>query len=111
MLQDLVDTSLQIGSDDRIARIASVDGRSKIIMESLESFVAAYLESVKVAESSARVVKTEEDSLKEGVTTQILIAIPIAAGVFLSIIGLILLIRMELHLRKISIDYSSVNIK
>jgi hypothetical protein len=111
MLQDLVDTSLQIGSDDRIARIASVDGRSKIIMESLQSFVAAYLESVKVAESSARVVQTEADSVKERITTQILIAIPIAAGVFLSIIGLILLIRMELHLRKISIAYSSSNAK
>ena len=111
MLQDLVDTSLQIGLDDRIARIASVEGRAKIIMQSLQSFTAAYIENVNVAESSAEAVKIGEDSLKEGITTQILIAIPIAAGIFLSIIGLIVLIRMELHLRKISIDYGSINVK
>lgn len=110
MLDDLVGAALVIGSDDRIRRIGSIDGRAKIIMEAFETFVTKYLDSIDLALSEALYEKTEAEAAKALVTTQILIAIPVAVGIFLSMIGLILLIRMELHLRKLAHDYRVVNL-
>ena len=100
-----------IGSDDRIKRIGSLDGRAKIIMEAFETFVTKYLDRIDLARREALDEKSGADAAKALITTQILIAIPVAVGIFLSMIGLILLIRMELHLRKLAHDYRVVNIK
>ena len=111
MLNDLVSAALVIGSDDRIKRIGSLDGRAKIIMEAFETFVTKYLDRIDLARREALDEKSGADAAKALITTQILIAITVAVGIFLSMIGLILLIRMELHLRKLAHDYRVVNIK
>ena len=110
LIDELVIASEQIGSDDRIGRIGSVEGRSSVLMESIEKYVSTYLDNLERAERFAFSVQSEEDERKRVITSQLLIAIPIAAGIFLSMIGLILLIRMELHLRKFSSDYREVNL-
>ena len=61
-------------------------------------------------ESGKVCFSVQREETKEKITSQLLIAIPIAAGIFLSMIGLVLLIRMELHLRKFSTDYREVNL-
>jgi flagellar basal body-associated protein FliL len=111
LINDLVKVSKQIGVDERIARISSIEGRSRVIMDSVETFVTSYLKNIDIAEDAARRKQSDEADRKALITTQILIAIPIAIGIFLSMIGLILLIRMELHLRKLSSDYRKANLQ
>ena len=106
MINDLVSVSLQIGKDDRIARIGSVAGRSEVIMEAVDLFVERYVAEAKAADSLALDIKMEEDTRKSAVTATVIGAIPIPVGVFLSLIALILLIRMELHLRQVAIKLS-----
>ncbi|MDA9877695.1 hypothetical protein N9C91_00585 [Luminiphilus sp.] len=106
MINDLVSVSLQIGNDDRIARIGSVAGRSEVIMEAVDLFVARYVSEAEAADSLALQIKMEEDGRKVAVTAEVIGAIPIPVGVFLSLIGLVLLIRMELHLRQLALKVS-----
>ena len=105
MINDLVSVSLQIGKDDRIARIGSVAGRSEVIMEAVDLFVERYVGSGSSRQSSSD-IKMEEDIRKSAVTATVIGAIPIPVGVFLSLIALILLIRMELHLRQVAVKLS-----
>tara|TARA_B100000035_G_scaffold314876_1_gene332784 strand:+ start:353 stop:1129 length:777 start_codon:yes stop_codon:yes gene_type:complete len=111
LIDDLLMASVKIGADERITRISSIDGRSSVIMESIEAFVKQYLRNVERAESAAQSKQAEEEARKMAIAAKALAALPIAMGIFLSMIGLILLIRMELHLRKLSHDYRVVNIK
>lgn len=109
MFNDLVGSALIIGEDDRIRRIGSIDGRAKIVMQGFETFVTNYLERIDFARSEALQEMAQKDAEKALITTQVLIAIPVTVGIFLSMIGLILLIRMELHLRKLAHDYRLAN--
>lgn len=106
MINDLVSVSLQIGKDDRIARIGSVAGRSEVIMDAVDLFVERYVAEAEAADSLVADIKMEEDIRKSAVTATVIGAIPIPVGVFLSLIALILLIRMELHLRQVAIKLS-----
>lgn len=106
MINDLVSVSLQIGKDDRIARIGSVAGRSEVIMQAVDLFVERYVAEAEAADSLALDIKMEEDTRKSAVTATVIGAIPIPVGVFLSLIALILLIRMELHLRQVAVKLS-----
>lgn len=106
MINDLVSVSLQIGKDDRIARIGSVAGRSEVIMDAVDLFVERYVAEAEAADSLALDIKMEEDIRKSTVTATVIGAIPIPVGVFLSLIALVLLIRMELHLRHVAVKLS-----
>lgn len=106
MINDLVSVSLQIGKDDRIARIGSVSGRSEVIMDAVDLFVERYVAESEAADSLALQIKMEEDGRKAAVTAEVIGAIPIPVGIFLSLIGLVLLIRMELHLRQVALKVS-----
>jgi hypothetical protein len=106
MINDLVSVSLQIGKDNRIAKIDSVAGRSEVIMEAVDLFVERYVAEAEAADRLALDIKMEEDIRKSAVTATVIDAIPIPVGVFLSLIALILLIRMELHLRQVAVKLS-----
>ena len=106
-LQDLTQAAALIGEDERIKRIGSVDGRAGTIMTAFDAYVTEYISNVNLAYETVDQKLQQDASRKAALTDQIFIAIPIMVAIFLSMIGLILLIRMELHLRQFVGDYRS----
>lgn len=109
MLQDLVVAAQLIGQDTRIMRVSSLDGRAEIIMESFQAYVLAYSEQVDSAIEKFNRQREVIQAEKEALTTGILTSLPIILVIFLSLIGLILMIRIELHLRHLANDYNKAN--
>ena len=109
MLKDLVTASLLIGRDERIKRVASVDGRIKIVYEAFEAYVVDYTQRVGVAIATVERRMDEKEAEKARLTSQIFMLLPIVVAIFLSMIGLVLMIRMELHLRQLAKDYHKAN--
>ena len=69
-------------------------------MESLNTYIEHYLINVRRADQLVGERLQKEESEKTALAAQIIVAIPIVVITFLSLIGLILLIRVELHLRQ-----------
>ena len=110
LLESLVSASAQIGSDERIKRIGSVEARADVVLESLNTYIEHYLINVRRADQLVGERLQKEESEKTALAAQIIVAIPIVVITFLSLIGLILLIRVELHLRQFVRDYRKTNL-
>jgi hypothetical protein len=110
LLESLVSASAQIGSDDRIKRIGSVEARADVVLESLSAYIERYLINARQADQWVSERLQDEESEKSALAAQIIVVIPIVVITFLSLIGLILLIRMELHLRQFVSDYRKTNL-
>ena len=110
LLESLVLASAQIGSDDRIKRIGSVEARADVVLESLSAYIERYLINARQADQWVSERLQDEESEKSALAAQIIVVIPIVVITFLSLIGLILLIRMELHLRQFVSDYRKTNL-
>ena len=110
LLESLVSASAQIGSDERIKRIGSVEARADVVLESLNTYIEHYLINVRRADQLVGERLQKEESEKTALAAQIIVAIPIVVITFQSLIGLILLIRVELHLRQFVRDYRKTNL-
>ena len=104
-LSDISDASILIGKDGRVNRIGDPNSRSKVVIESFEAYVSSYLASLD--EASDRVVSSKSDveAAKMEALTMVAFAIPVSVAIFLSMIVLILIIRIEMHARNIANDF------
>ena len=106
-LDDVVLYSRELGEDSRINRIGSIEERAKMLISALEKYVDRYLESIEIATSAASTMNKEERDRQEEVNTTLLYILPICAYILLSLIALVVLIRVEVHLRTIANNSSS----
>ena len=106
-LDDVVLYSRELGEDGRINRIGSIEERAKMLISALEKYVDRYIESIEIATRAASTMNKEERDRQEEVNTTLLYILPICAYILLSLIALVVLIRVEVHLRTIANNSSS----
>ena len=106
-LDDVVLYSRELGEDGRINRIGSIEERAKMLISALEKYVDRYVESIEIAARAASTMNKEERDRQEEVNTTLLYILPICAYILLSLIALVVLIRVEVHLRTIANNSSS----
>ena len=78
-----------------------------MLISALEKYVDRYVESIEIATSAASTMNKEERDRQEEVNTTLLYILPICAYILLSLIALVVLIRVEVHLRTIANNSSS----
>ena len=106
-LSDIEAFSNEIGDDARINRIGSIDERAKMLISAMEAFLERYLESIGIAGSAARQMNEEESERRDEANTTLLYLLPICAYILLSLIALVVLIRVEVHLRTLAKNSST----
>ena len=106
-IDDIVLFSEELGEDARINRIGSIEERAKTLISALERYVDLYKQSIEIAANAASTMNEEESDRQTEVNTTLLYILPICAYILLSLIALVVLIRVEVHLRTIANNSSS----
>ncbi len=105
-IDDIVLFSEELGEDARINRIGSIEERAKTLISALERYVDLYVQSIDIAADAASTMNAEERDRQSEVNTTLLYILPICAYILLSLIALVVLIRVEVHLRTIASNSS-----
>jgi hypothetical protein len=101
-LTSLIQYSQELANDGRINRIRSIQGRAETLVFAIENFVQSFLNAIDTAENQVRILDDVEKAAIEEARSMLYVIAPICAYVLLSTILIIVLIRLEVHLRKIA---------
>ena len=92
----------ELGHDQRVAQINSESARRKLMISAIEEFVTAYLTTYKSAEGEVKALNAKTMVESAANRTLALIIAGGSLGMLLCIVLMVILLRIEMHLREIA---------
>lgn len=101
-LEDLERYAKELGSDDRINRIGDIQARLNTLVQALELWFQRYQEAVEAAAAVIDSRKAAQEAQQAVALAAVVSATQTGIGILLGIILLVVLIRIEVHLRSVA---------
>jgi hypothetical protein len=101
-IEALHDYAQELGVDERINRIGDINARARTLLQALELWFQRYQEAASDAARTANSRDAAEEAAQGVAFATLVAATQTGVGILLAIILLVVLIRIEVHLRSVS---------